>query len=190
MFDEAKHPRNAAGSAIGGKFRLKGEGEKQAQCEDTIRDEAVEYMAGYTSAGKQFFISKGDATSVAIPDKAQKSKHMQGAVLTHNHPAGRSFSTSDVEVGSYFALGEMRAVSKQHDYSIKPDLSISTGSRLPGGWPIRSEILAVHSAVAAEVDAAWNKEKYMSPNPNRDHQVWERAAPILGLAYTRTRRGG
>lgn len=55
---------------------------------------------------------------------------LHGALLTHNHPGGRSFSPEDVELARDAALRELRVVTRNRRYSMRPP---------PGGWQSTSD---------------------------------------------------
>ncbi|HEX6751387.1 MAG TPA: hypothetical protein VF092_29115 [Longimicrobium sp.] len=61
---------------------------------------------------------------------------MAGAILTHNHPGGRSFSIRDLLLARDAGLSELRVVTSRNRYSLKPPVE---------GWDTcgRDEFMAV-----------------------------------------------
>jgi hypothetical protein len=185
QFDESKHARNAAGSSAGGKFRVMGAGLDQQGFEDKVADQPVEYLAIYDKKGKQIGIAKGDERSAAVPPSALRAMSSgKAGVLTHNHPGGRSFSPEDVEIGRFYRLDEVRAVSRTYTYSISP------GEK---GWPILSTHISdsydKHNAAVKSIFGPKVSSGSMSvkeANDTHHHEVWVRVSAELGLNYKRT----
>jgi hypothetical protein len=47
---------------------------------------------------------------------------LDGGLLTHNHPGGRSLSLKDVSLARRWNMAEIRAVTTTHRFSVKPPL--------------------------------------------------------------------
>lgn len=146
-------------------------------------------------AGKFLFENRGTATFVSFT-KDQLSQ-MRGAVLTHNHPSGNSFSDQDVLLAHQVGMQEVRAIA--------PD---GTVYRLREGkrpWSDYSEDEIKNGLLDAEIRAnftvrpvleprvtEWekgNKEgNSLSPNEaSKIHTHWrmQEFAEITGLRYER-----
>jgi hypothetical protein len=59
-----------------------------------------------------------------LPDRVKFPMRLLGAlgeaIVTHNHPGGRSFSRLDVRVAVQAQLHELRVVTPTHRYSLRP----------------------------------------------------------------------
>ena len=44
-------------------------------------------------------------------------------ILSHNHPGGTSFSTTDIEAACQYRLAEMRILTRDFTFSLTGDLS-------------------------------------------------------------------
>lgn len=90
-----------------------------AVAEKAIHRAEVENVAIYKD-GKQVAVSNGSGQEVVF--SKEELKLMKGAVLTHNHPQGTSFSRADLQLIKQRKLAEIRAVANYDDmtYSIKP----------------------------------------------------------------------
>jgi hypothetical protein len=141
----------------------------------------------------------------------ERIQSIPGCVGTHNHPAdgGFSLSPADVSTAGQIGLSEIRAVGMDATYSMKP---------LPGKkWPSpRVMQIAYDNATRPLIDAAKKRavEKFAPELAKLDrtdraalreynkgvtasnhaenwviqHATWLKAAPLLGLHYTRILR--
>jgi hypothetical protein len=106
---------------------------------------------------------------------------LQGAILTHNHPGGRSLSRPDVLLARRWNLDEIRAVTATQRYAVKPPLA---------GWSLKDDFEAVldqervllNTLMDREIErgalTGWMAERTF-------HQrLWERIASRGLLRYT------
>lgn len=101
--------------------------------ENTIRRDDLETGVFISQAGEVLLRRQGQTDSVTFT--AQELFGMRGALFTHNHPKGLSFSAegqrSDLGMAIIWELGEVRAVSWQFRYCIQPE---------GGQWPRVEEL--------------------------------------------------
>lgn len=132
-----------------------------------------------------------------------------GSVGTHNHPidGGFSLSPNDVAIAWRMKLAEIRAVGNDYTFSMKP---------LPGKkWPNQTVMQIAYDNAARPLMAEWKKrsdeemkgvevdrtskdsiraynKKAVAFNEKANavvqHETWLKAAPLLGLHYTRILR--
>lgn len=114
---------------------------------------------------------------------ADEVARMRGAVFTHNHPGGHSFSDSDVEFAARNGLAEIRAVTADARYSLKPGIA---------GWSPKMWTSVIRPAYARAVRQVMEEQQMAifhgaltTEEADRvlDHQVWERVAREAGLKY-------
>jgi len=89
----------------------------------------------FNAKGERMHRLRGNATSVEIPDIP-----MDDMILTHNHPIGLALSTEDLQLAIFKNLGEIRAVSREHDGTYVHRLL-----RPAKGWPSIDTVAAVFS---------------------------------------------
>lgn len=87
--------------------------------ERQIRNLPVEHVYVLGPENEVLFHHTDDQHSrVLIPGEI--AVHLPGALVTHNHPGGRSLSPTDVLVARRARVREMRAVTRTHRYSVTP----------------------------------------------------------------------
>lgn len=108
---------------------------------------------------------------------------LNGAILTHNHPGGRSLSRADVLLACRWGLAEIRAVTSRYTYSVKPPA---------GGWPPMDEA-ALQALIDWEGDLLNRRlnreiERGVLTNAQAElafhHRLWERLAAREILRYS------
>jgi hypothetical protein len=87
--------------------------------EREIRDLAVEHAYAFSGDGELLFHTTDEADSQVGFNDAELAL-LAGAVLTHNHPGGRSFSEEDVTFAMRVGLAEMRVVTARSRYVLRP----------------------------------------------------------------------
>ena len=92
--------------------------------ERDIRDLAVEHAFASSPDGELLF-HRTDHTVSQVRFSHAELALLPGAVLTHNHPGGRSFSEADVRFAMRVGLAEMRVVAVRSRYVLRPP---------DGGW--------------------------------------------------------
>lgn len=94
------------------------------EVERTIRELAVEHAYAFSADGEPLFHRTTDSES-AVRFDAEALAMLPSAVLTHNHPGGRSFSERDVTFAMRIGLAEIRVVTARSRYILRPP---------DGGW--------------------------------------------------------
>jgi hypothetical protein len=87
--------------------------------EREIRNLAVEYAFAFSLDGELLFHATDEADSQVGFNDAELAL-LAGAVLTHNHPGGRSFSEEDATFAMRVGLAEMRVVTKEFRFILRP----------------------------------------------------------------------
>jgi hypothetical protein len=104
---------------------------------------SVEHARVVSRSGAVLFDrSDGAASSIDFtPADMWTFRDNRGAVLTHNHPGGDSFSKDDIAFARQAGLSEIRASTRDAVFSMRPG---------PRGWPYTDDVFMWH----LEVDAA------------------------------------
>lgn len=87
--------------------------------EREIRDLAVEYAFAFSVDGEPLFHTTDEEDSQVGFNEVELAQ-LSGAVLTHNHPGGRSFSEKDVTFAMRVGLAEMRVVTTESRFILRP----------------------------------------------------------------------
>lgn len=87
--------------------------------EREIREFAVEHAFAFSVEGELLFHTTSDEDSQVGFNDAELAL-LAGAVLTHNHPGGRSFSEQDVTFAMRVGLAEMRVVTARSRFVLRP----------------------------------------------------------------------
>lgn len=87
--------------------------------EREIRDFTVEYAFAFSVDGEPLFHTTDEEDSQVGFTEAELAQ-LSGAVLTHNHPGGRSFSEEDVTFAMRVGLAEMRVVTTKSRFILRP----------------------------------------------------------------------
>ena len=148
--------------------------------EGRIRTQNFESAAIFKN-GKQLLFKDGQASSVSFsPDEVSL---MKGAVFTHNHPGGRSFSLEDVSIFNHSGMKEIRAVGNGVEYS----LVRTAKSRKVTTKNLRSYYLDEETAKRYDFNRAINEGRMTIEfaNANHHHEVMIEVAAAMGLTYTR-----
>ncbi len=163
--------------------------------EDEIRFQALETIFFWDGKGNIVLSRTGSADQVSFT--RQELTAINPVISTHNHPSGtkyppsdprygsNSFSLSDVKSACLTKLRELRVVSPQYRYSLKPPQE---------GWDIdyfdtvlRPEFDALFYQTRREFIAQVQKRTVMPHVAGIIllHEVWTRLAARLGLQYAR-----
>ncbi|WP_202412764.1 hypothetical protein [Duganella lactea] len=147
--------------------------------EEKIRHDKLETAALIDTDGRVLAQAQGRPDQVSVPIEALASA--RGALFTHNHPGGTSFSVEDILNAADFGFSEIRVVTALQRFSMMPGKA----------WPDPVEIEKAYNAVlghakldahnrvtAGELQAKFKGAETM-------HIVWERLAKQLGMKYTR-----
>jgi len=157
-----------------------------AAIEEKIATAPVEHAVVLGEAGTLFVDKKGERTEVSFtPEEVAR---MRGAaVFTHNHPEGSSFSLPDILMAKRLNIREMRVVTEQALYVLRPP---------PAGWPaltLRDLLRAVQEA-DAEVEERLRTQirvgrlSKAEANKRHWHEVWTQVSRQVGLHYIRRTR--
>lgn len=151
--------------------------------EEQIATAPVEHAVALDEAGTLLVGKKGERAEVSFtPEEVAR---MRGAaVFTHNHPGGTSFSLPDILMAKRLNIGELRVVTEQALYILRPP---------PAGWPalaLRDLLRAVREAdtqveekLTAQIQAG--RLSKAEANKRHWHEVWTRVSQYIGLRYTR-----
>jgi hypothetical protein len=108
--------------------------------------------------------------------------HLEIAVVTHNHPGGRSFSLTDVRVARAADLQHLRVVTHKRRYSLEPP---SEGWRAIGHTEferaVAREELLLRSVLDEEI--ARRVLTRSMANAVAPHRLWERVAALGLIRY-------
>jgi len=152
--------------------------------ERAIRGNAYETAVVVDRDGAVALRKRGGQSYVRFTE--EEARLITGRIISHNHPAGRSFSPDDVKLACHYGAAEMRAVTQRHRHVMGPP---------EGGWSrelwdrsigpaynrhavvVGRELRAARAAggmTQAQADAEFH------------HEVWRRVASETGLGYSRT----
>jgi hypothetical protein len=98
--------------------------------ESSVKDSDVENAAVFTADGHKILEKAG--TNDTIYFEKGEIQAMRDAYVTHNHPTGGSFSTSDVEMAIKGDVAEIRAVDQKYRYIL---------TRGKEGWPDNHQVI-------------------------------------------------
>lgn len=147
--------------------------------EEMIRRNDHETGAFFGKNGSLLLSRGGEPDRVAFT--VRELRGMDGALFTHNHPGGSSFSVADVQNASFAGLSELRAVTPSYRHIMTTE----------SGWPSEGAIQRAFDLEASKalrdvdtmVRAGELPVKYATTEIY--NLQWERAAPKLGLKYIR-----
>lgn len=151
--------------------------------EERIRGNSFETVIAYDKNGKYITSAKGGKSRVVIPPEYNSQLKGTGAVVTHNHPSGSSFSPADIMTASLLDLGEIRAVGTRFTYSMKPGKD---------GWPSYELIDASRRKIDQEVIESYRRRISDIKMDNgqfileASHEANKRLAAQFGMIYRRS----
>ena len=156
------------------------------QNEAEIRNNDYETFVAVSPEGDLVAHIDGTQSRVTIPPLTmQMMRDTPGTVFTHNHPSGASFSQNDLITGARAKVTELRAVSRDYTYSIRPKDGKS--------WPGQERIKNTYKGNWRR--ARTNKiNKYKRGTITLDevndrsfiHEAMQKTAIALDLDYKRT----
>lgn len=148
--------------------------------ERSIKGNKSESAAVYIG-GRQILFKDGSRNYVDFSPKEVAS--MKGAVLTHNHPGGGSFSPADILIINGYGLKEIRAVSTDYTYSLSGK----------GKGLTKKDVMSIYKNESTKV-AILFREKIKSgemtvdfANKNHGHEIMNGISEKLGFSYKRTK---
>lgn len=169
--------------------------DKINKIEKEIRNNKFETMVVVDKKGNEILNLKGDKDSVKA-DQKDIEKITKGSIITHNHPSalnfpeksmrriGQSFSTNDIMTASKFDTKEMRAVTPNYTFIMKPGKN---------GWPSGAKITKTYNEIHEKlrIDLSNRIEKGITTINKAQtihwHTVNKMAAEKLGMKYTKIR---
>ena len=150
--------------------------------EREIRDLAVEYAYAFSPDGELLFHRTSEAVSRVRLSHAELAL-LSGAVLTHNHPGGRSFSEADVRFAMRIGLAEMRVVAARSRYVLRPP---------DGGWSwvllksfptvLELERHLLHRQLFGEIASGTRSKQQIEVEYH--HLLWERLCRRELIGYS------
>lgn len=163
---------------------------RQTERQLASRPDKVEHLIGLDADGNVLFKQEGEENMVR-PTARQVSQMIGAggtAVVTHNHPSGKSFSTQDIIAMLAGNLAEIRAVGKEWTYSLSDptgkfrekyatygmrgqfadDLSPIYEAKIPPGLTEEMKVERMRLMFRAE-DKAFDD---MRPAPMADDEHW------------------
>lgn len=155
------------------------------------RQGKVEHLYALDKNGAVLFKQEGEESTVR-PTPRQVSQMIEAggtAVVTHNHPSGKSFSSQDIMAMLAGNLAEIRAVGKEWTYSLSDpdgkfrekyaeygirgqfadDLSPIYGASVPAGFAEKLQFERMMIMFEAEEKAS--EEMPLSPMADDEHWV-------------------
>lgn len=148
--------------------------------ERSIKGNKSESAAVYIK-GQQILFKDGSRNYVDFSPKEVAA--MKGAVLTHNHPGGGSFSDADVTMINGYGLKEIRAVSTGYTYSLS-----GKGKGLS-----KAEVRSIYKNESMKVVQAFRQKikagemTVDEANKNHAHEIMNGISEKLGFIYKRTK---
>jgi hypothetical protein len=137
--------------------------------------------------GAQVLAKDGDADAVTFTRAEQR--RMRDRILTHNHPPGpgrsQSFSPGDIRFAARVRLREIRVVTRQSRYSMRPT---------EGGWILHYYDQGIAPLVTRHDHDVELELQHLidqgiitaaEASDHHWHQVWTRVANETGLGYRR-----
>lgn len=166
--------------------------------EDRIRGQKFESASLYDAKGNHIVFKDGEARSVSFT--AEEMRQVDGGVLTHNHPSGRSFSFEDFHESVRHGLREVRAAHSEGVYRMKLTNDVSYGEYVvPLGYEnapdkrgaynhwvvLRSAYDDADKWVGAKLqDAIINgRMTEQQANATHHHEIWKRLSEQMGFTY-------
>lgn len=166
---------------------------KMKAFEESIAANKKESAAVFDKEGKELFRTSGKETEVTFTD-AQLSR-MKGAVVTHNHPDvvggkkfpdGGSFSESDLQLINRTGASEVRAITKNYIYRMKPQMAGGRSFSGNAQFVADGKKAKVKSALDAKVKAG--KLTRRQAAVDYMHEVWKQVADEGLIEYERIPR--
>lgn len=131
--------------------------------------------------GNWLFGVEGGADRILFSDS--ELAQMDGALLTHNHPTGRSFSPEDITLLVYRGLQELRAVTRDYVYTA----SYQGEDRVGFYFELRQKLPLVTLQMEESLSEAvrLGRINELEKDLLFWHGVWAKIAPQLKLRYSR-----
>ena len=163
-----------------------------SEAEDKIRAQRHETAHVFGPNGESLFSNDGGKDYVNISEAAIANIKGKNAVLTHNHPAGWGYPTSDPRhAGNSFSLedarmavaadlAEMRAVTPTRTYSLR---------RPTGGWD-GPRLERAYADVNRETRRTFTDRiqrgqmTIAEAEAQHTHTVWQQVAAAIGAGYS------
>ena len=149
--------------------------------ERVLARQPVEHLFAFAPDGRLRFHATSGLPSRVLLSSVQRQQ-LDDAIVTHNHPGGRSLSEMDLEFAMDSNLRQMRAVTRWARYSI---------DRPQQGWTpfvcraVRSAIRQEHSVVIEQLwrDIRAHEITRTDADLLYEHLLWKRIADRGLLQY-------
>ena len=145
----------------------------------------IERLIAFDREGKEIFRQNGGKSSVS--PKIEQLSQIEGRILTHSHPvssernfARLSFSNVDIRSACIYKAAEIRAVSGNHTFRMRPPKGRKWDGKL---WyeKIEPAYIEAHDEVGKKL-AYKNSKQY---DEKIWHETWKRVAKKTGIRYNR-----
>jgi hypothetical protein len=154
-----------------------------------------ESAAVYDANGKEIFQTKGkDKLSVDFND--DQLRQMKGAIVTHNHPPtmdgkkkkdGASFSESDIRLMLNTGAAEVRAVTENYVYVVRPKMVAGRVNRNALNF-LNDRKKEVNKKVSKKFHQSKGKMTKIDFQIEFWHELWKSAADDGLIEYERIKR--
>lgn len=158
------------------------------RAEEAIRDKQDgETLVVFDAQGKYVFSLTVPGKTISFSD-AQFAR-MKNCIVVHNHSQGTSFGDTDIRAACYAQVREMRIVTRQHTYSMRPPLT---------GWNdefwekvVNPARLQAETNIFAELGRRFTageitQEQWLLEGIDR---TWRQVAAQTGMVYSNYARG-
>jgi hypothetical protein len=154
--------------------------------EEQIATAPAEHAVVLDDAGTLLVNKVGERREVSFT--SDEVTRMRGAaVFIHNHPGGTSFSLPDILLAKRLNIREMRVVTGQTLYVLRPPRD---------GWPALTLRDLLNAVQAADVEVEERRRAQIQggrlskteANSRHWHEVWTQVAQQVGLHYRKRTR--
>ena len=121
--------------------------------EESLSTRKTETAVVYDANGKFLFQRRGKENEVAF--SLRDFFKLKGTVVTHNHPSGLSFSAEDIQVLQNGQLAELRAITEEGVFYIRPPKKWSTEINSPS--KIKKIIEEIKKDVVQQSQKVYNR---------------------------------
>lgn len=129
--------------------------EELLKSEESLGGRERETMEIYNAYGKFIMAKRGESNSVRL--SLTEYLKLNGAVVTHNHPSGGSFSANDIKFLKNNLISELRVSTKECVYYMRKPRrwpkEINTGAK------IEEELLKIKKGLKAKYQKLYNEGK-------------------------------
>lgn len=151
------------------------------KAEKSIKDRKRETMEVYSASGKYIMTKRGDASNVSISPLDYYK--LVDAVVTHNHPSGGSFSSTDIRFLKWMPISELRvAVTDGVYYMRKP---AKWPSEIKSSKDMENVLNQIRNSLKYKYEMMYNSGKITKAERHKmfSHEVNKIFAERYGLEY-------